>query len=352
MSAEILDSRASVDRLDPQGLLERIEGLPDQCEAAWEQAQALSLPQTHRDDRDVLILGMGGSGIAGSFLQSLATPQGSKPVHVARGYDVPAWVGQNTLVVACSHSGNTEETLSAFRQVIEARASLVVITTGGEIGKIAADASATVFTYQSDGEPRSAIGHQLMALLRIGEQAGLVDSQAGAVSEAVNLMREQRSQLGFDSPLDRNPAKQLAVRLHGNLPVVVGAGLLDVAAYRWKTQINENADSWAMHETLPELDHNSIVGFGLPDVPNLHVVFLRHADLHPRLLLRYAPTAEALEAEGVAHETVDVEGESNLAQVLTAIYYGDFVSYYLGLMNDIEPSAVKPIDTLKEKLGE
>ena len=350
MSLGVLDDGASLERLDPQGILARIESLPEQCEDAWRHAGDLRLPETHADAQDVVLLGMGGSAISGDILRSLATLTARKPVQVVRGYDIPASVGESTLVVACSHSGNTEETLSAFQQAVDAGAKTFVITTGGEIAQAADRAGAPVFRYEYEGEPRSSTGHQLMALLALGERAGLLEPQEQAVSEAVTLMKRQRANLGFDSPRDQNPAKQLAERLQWRLPVIVGADVLDVAAYRWKTQINENSKSWALHETLPELDHNSIVGFGKPDVSRLHVVFLRHAALHPRLLLRYEATGEALDDAGVSHETVEAQGTSALAQVMTAIYFGDLTSYYLALLNGVQPATVVPIDTLKAKL--
>ena len=348
---EILDDRATVERLDPQGLLAQIEGLPEQCEEGWRRAAALELPETHLATSGVILLGMGGSAIAGDILRHLSARTGSKPARVVRGYDLPNAVGGNTLVVACSHSGNTEETLSAFRQAVDKGAKTYAVCTGGNLKQLADDAGAPSFIYEFDGQPRSAIGHQLMALLALGERAGLVTSQKAAVAETVGLTKQQRSGLGFDVPFDKNPAKQLASRLHGKLPVIIGAGVLEPAVYRWKTQINENADSWAIHEALPELDHNSIVGFGLPDVSRLHAVFVRHASLHPRLLLRYEATAEALDDAGVSHETVDASGVSDLAQTMTAVYLGDFTSYYLGLLNGVNPSAVAPIDRLKARLA-
>ena len=191
-----------------------------------------------------------------------------------------------------------------------------------------------------------------MALLALGERAGLLDRQGPAVAEAVALLQEQRGRIGFAVPAERNPAKQLAGRLHGRLPAVIGADVLTEAAYRWKTQLNENSKCWALCEQLPELDHNTIVGFGLPEevVSRLHVVFLWHPALHPRLLLRYEATAEALTEAGVSHERVEALGTSSLAQVLSAIYLGDLVSYYLALLNGVDPSPVAAIDRLKEKL--
>ena len=350
----LLDDAATVERLDAHGLLGRIEGLPDDCEAAWQRGRDLELPAGYAGARDVVLPGMGGSAIAADILRSLAAAGSRKPVHVVRGYDLPAFVDDASLVVACSHSGDTEETLSAYEQALALGARTAVVTTGGRLRELAAARGAPALVYQYDGGPRSAIGHQLMALLAIGERVGLLEAQDGAVAEAVALMREQRRELGFALPAARNPAKQLAARLAGKLPVVVGAGALAVAAYRWKTQFNENSKIWALYEELSELDHNTIVGFGLPDrlVPHLHVVFLGHPALHPRLLLRYDATGDALSDAGVTHERVDARGTSPLAQVLTAIYLGDFVSYYLALLNGVEPSPVAPIEKLKGKLAD
>ena len=348
-----LDDRATVERLDPQGLLARIEALPEQCEEAWRRASTVDLPAGYEDARDVVVLGMGGSAIAGDILRSLATLSGRKPTSVARGYDLPSFVGEETLVIACSHSGNTEETLSAFQQATATGARIIVVTTGGRIQELAEQQNALTIVYQYDGEPRSALGCQLMLLLAIGERAGLLEPQETSVAEAIALMREQRGRIGFTTPGESNAAKQLAGRLYGRLPVFIGAGVLATAAYRWKTQLNENSKSWALTEELPELNHNSIAGFGLPKeaVAQLHVVFLHHPALHPRLLLRYEATAEALANAGVSNEQVEVGGSSALAQMLSATYTGDLMSYYLALLNEVEPSPVAALDDMKRKLA-
>jgi glucose/mannose-6-phosphate isomerase len=350
---EILNEQATVERLDPHGLLGRIEALPEQCEQAWRRAADFRLTPEYSEAREVVVLGMGGSAIAGDILRSLASVYGWKPVHVARGYDAPSFIGEGALVVACSQSGNTEETLSAFRQALSAGARLVVLTTGGSLRKLAQEHDVPVLLYEYDGEPRSGLGNQLMALLALSERVGLLPEQGASVAEAIAVMRELRPQLRFSSPTESNPAKQVAGRLHRRLPVVIGAGVLSEAAYRWKTQINENSKCWAVREELPELNHNSIAGFGLSEeaISRLHVVLLWHGALHPRLLLRYEATAEALAEAGVSHERLEVQGTSPLAQVLSAVYVGDFVSYYLALLNGMEPSPVEALDRLKARLA-
>ncbi|MGB2695079.1 MAG: bifunctional phosphoglucose/phosphomannose isomerase [Dehalococcoidia bacterium] len=350
----VLDDRATVERLDPEALLGRIQGLPEQCDEAWRRAEAFELPGAYASAREVVVLGMGGSAIAADILRVLSLKTGRKQISVVRGYELPPFVDGETLVVACSHSGNTEETVSAFEQALSAGAQTLVVTTGGRIEALARALDVPTFVYEFAGEPRSALGHQLMALLSLGGRIGLVEAQAAAVAETLTQLRGQRGRISFDVPLERNFAKQVASRLVDRLPVIVGAGVLTEAAHRWKTQLNENSKSWALHEELPELNHNTIVGFGLPRelVERMHVVFLYHASLHERVRLRYEITEEALAEAGVSHERVVAQGESALAQVLTSIYFGDLTSYYLALLYGESPAPVKSLDHVKARLSE
>ena len=166
-------------------------------------------------------------------------------------------------------------------------------------------------------------------------------------------MREAGATIGRESPEAGNQAKQLAQRLAGRLPVIVGAEALAPVAYRWRTQINENAKSWAITDELPEMNHNAPEGFGLPQriVPLLHAVFLRHASVHPRIRTRVDATADEMRRCGVSNEIVDIAGEQPLTQMLSAIYLGDYVSYYLGLLNGVEPSPVPRLVALKDLLA-
>jgi glucose/mannose-6-phosphate isomerase len=350
----ILDDEAARRRIDSSGLLERIMALPEQCEAARRQAREFQCSDGATTARSVVVLGMGGSAIAGDVLRSLSSRDGSKPLAVVRGYEVPSFVGPETLVVACSHSGNTEETVAAFEAALQKKAQTAVITTGGRLAEIAAASALPAFVYSYEGQPRCALGFQLMALLALGERAGLLGPQDAAVDETLELMRAQCDRLAFEVPSLRNDAKQLARRLHERAPVIVGAGVLADAAHRWKTQMNENAKSWAFWDELPEIDHNSVVGFGLPAelTRQLHVVFLLSEKLDRREEVRYEATAEELLRAGVSQERIDVPGATPLAQTLSAIYLGDFVSYYLALLNNMDPTPIDPITRVKARLAE
>lgn len=349
-----LDSADTYLRLDPAGLYGRIAALPSQIGEAWRAARAVELPPEYREVERVVVLGMGGSGIGGGLLRALALDLGAaRPVDVVRGYTLPAYVDDRSLVLASSNSGNTEEVVSTLQQAVRAHAKCVAITTGGRLLAIARDHQLPALTFAWDGEPRSALGWSFASLLAVCGRMGLVPLLEQELVDALTRMRSLAEAIGRDIPEARNPAKQLARRLAGKLPVFVGAEALAPVAYRWRTQVNENAKSWAIADELPEMNHNAPLGYGTPAalVPLLHVVLLRHAAMHARTLIRIEATLEQMRAAGLSVEAVDVRGPSTLAQMLWAIQLGDFVSYYLGLLNGVDPSEVKALDWIKARLA-
>jgi glucose/mannose-6-phosphate isomerase len=296
---------------------------------------------------------MGGSAIGGDMLKALVSRRARASVTVVRGYDLPAFVDEKTLVVACSHSGETEEVLAAFSKPPSGPAKKAVITGGGPLAALAREREIPAFIYSYQGEPRSALGYSLMPLLSIAEQTGLLKDPEGDITEATERMADLGQQIDSMVITESNPAKQLAQHLVDRIPVVYGAEHLVPVTRRWKTQFNETSKVWAFHEELPEANHNSIVGYVLPRemASRIRVVFLFHPGLHPRLLLRYEGSQEALESAGVDHDVVEVSGSSSLSQVMTGVLYGDYVSYYLAILNGVSPSPTRAIDSLKKRLA-
>jgi glucose/mannose-6-phosphate isomerase len=348
-----LDDPATYQRLDPQNMRATIRELPRQCRDAWQEAQAFELPAGYGDVDRVLILGMGGSAIAGDLLRALAALESPIPIFGHRRYDLPLLVDGRTLLIASSYSGNTEETLSAFQAALSASGGKkLVITTGGQLLATARANGIPAFVFRYESTPRAALGYSLMPLLAIAGKLGIIEEKSADVAEAIAVMEELLCRIGEDVPLAENPAKQLAARLHGRLPVIYGAGLLTDVARRWKTGLNETSEMWAFFEELPEADHNAIVGYGLPaDIAKAaFVVFLRAPSLHPRVLLRYEYTRRALAEAGVECETVEALGSSPLAQILSTVFFGDHVGLYLAILNGVEPTPTAVIAGLKDWL--
>jgi glucose/mannose-6-phosphate isomerase len=352
MPASVLDARDTYERLDPRGLYGRIAGLPEQIAEAWAAASALALPASYRDVDRVVVLGMGGSGIGGSLMQALAVDIGARtPVSVVRGYTLPAWVDARTLVLASSNSGNTEETVTALRAAIAAGACCAVIATGGAAGDLAKEHALPwlAFAWKASRARRSAGAPRRCS--RSAAPGPAAGPRAGLRPRSMRCAAAE--QVARDVPEASNAAKQLARRLAGKLPVFIGAQALAPVAYRWRTQVNENAKSWAIAEELPEMNHNAPLGYGAPKdlLPLLRAVILRHAAMHPRIRLRVEATLEQLTAAGVGVEAVDVPGPSLLAQVLWAIELGDFTSYYMGLLHGVDPSHMRALESLKAYLA-
>jgi len=349
-----LDNWALFHETDPDDMLGRIAELPQQCRDAWANVQDLELPPEYRRISNVVILGMGGSAIGGDLLRALAEPECALPIMINRDYTVPAFVNAETLVIASSYSGNTEETLAAFEEANKKGAALLAITTDGRLARWARESGVPLLTFDYKSQPRAALGYSLVSLIGIVQKLGFIDDKTADLEEAIAVMKALQKEIRETVPTAENPAKQLAKRLYGHLPVIYGAGFLAEVAHRWKTQFNENSKGWSFFEALPELNHNAVVGYQFPEelAEKVVVVMLTSSLDHPRHKVRFQVTQEILAKQGVSYETVEAQGESPLAQMLSAIFFGDYVSYYLAMLYEVDPTPVKVIDYLKERLAQ
>ncbi|MEA1959176.1 MAG: bifunctional phosphoglucose/phosphomannose isomerase [Chloroflexota bacterium] len=348
-----LDELKVYGKLDPTNMYERIADLPQQCWQAWRSAINIPLPPEFSEVDKVVILGMGGSAIGGDLMRSLVHNNDKIQIIVQRDYHLPRMVDERTLVIASSYSGNTEETISAFSQAIDLPCRKFVITTGGRLSDMAAHNSVPLFSFGYNAEPRAALGYSLFALLAFMQTIGFISAGALDIEETMGLLESFAKKLDREIPIDKNPGKQLALKLHEHLVVIYGAGILSRVADRWKAQINENSKAWAFAEYFPELNHNSVVGYKNPAwlAEKTFIVMLRSPDLHPHVLKRYDITGELLDQANVPHMTFDAKGKSPLSQIMSLIFFGDYVSYYLALLNEVDPSQVESIDYLKKKLS-
>ncbi len=349
-----LDDPSLFHEFDPDDMLGHIRALPDQVEVAWELAQEYPLPPEPDRISRIVVVGMGGSAIGGELVSALVADEFRMPIVSVRGYELPAFAaGPETLVISCSHSGNTEETLTASAMALERETQLVAITTGGKLAAFAREHGLPLWTYDYRSQPRAALGYGMTLIL------GLISRLGGAslrsqVTEAVAVMRGNLPALDADSPSGQNPAKQMALALVGKLPVVYGAGIMGPVAHRWKTQLNENSKSWAEFEVMPELNHNAVVGISHPEWigDRVTVVMLRSKYDSPRIARRFDLTEQLLRNAGIEVYHIDGIGEGRLAQMMSALHYGDFVSFYLAMAYEVDPTPVEPIAWLKARLAE
>lgn len=340
--------------LDKSGMRLQIRGLPEQCLDAWEKASKFNLPSDYSDVNKVIILGMGGSAIGGDLLKALTGTLSNPLVLVHRDYNLPEYVDEKTLVIASSYSGNTEETLSGFAQALKRDCKRLVISTGGKLTSIARENGVPVFVIKHVSPPRAALGYSLLPLLAIMQNLGFVSDKSLEVKNMVKCLQNLSESWQENVPVEKNQAKQVAVKLDGKVAIIYGAGILSDAARRWKTQINENSKAWAFFEILPELNHNAVLGYRYPAgiVNKIFVLLLRCQSLNPRTLIRYKVTSELLDQNRISYQVLDSEGTGPLEHIMSLIYLGDWVSYYLAILNGVDPTPIPEIDLLKKRLAE
>lgn len=348
-----LDDLAIYQKLDTANMLGQLYGLPQQCLTAWKNALAFKLPADYQNINKVVILGMGGSAIGGDLLRSFITPMSKTIIVVIRDYELPSYVDEKTLVIASSYSGNTEETITTFSKSLKLNCKKLVLTTGGKLQEMADTAGIPVFHIEHVSPPRAALGFSFMPLLAFFRNLGLLEGIVVDIDIMVGHLKKLLENWQESIPTNMNLAKKIAQSLFGKIVVIYGAGSVAEVAHRWKTQINENSKTWAFYEILPELNHNSVVGYNFPGdlLQYLAVIFLRTYNLNPRILIRYQVTAELLQQNNINFQMVDSSGENDLSHLMSLVYLGDWISYYLAILYQIDPTPVPAIDYLKARLG-
>lgn len=346
-----LDEPDTYTRLDPSGLRDRIAGLADQCQRAWQEVQAFHLPASYGNARTIALLGVGGSAIGGDLIAGLAALDNGPQVTTCRSPHLPGWVGPDTLALVSSYSGNTEETLAMYRQAREKGAHLVALTSGGELARLARQDGTPCFTISYDGEPRSALGYSFVAPLALLCGLGLVPDKSSDLRNATRIVQDLAIGLGPDTPHAQNQAKDIAAMLQNRLPVLYGAGFLSGVARRWKTQLNENSKVWSFWEELPEASHNSIEAARLHQTVGgqVSVILLHSYFLPPRTTDRFQAVEGLLVREGIPYRQLDGAGESPLSHLLSTVLLGDYASYYLAMLNGRDPSPLPVIEGLKQQ---
>lgn len=353
-TGRVLEDPTAIRRRDPGAMLDKIGRFADQMEVAWQLSRALDLPERHRAASAVAVLGMGGSAACGDLVRAIFSDRLRVPIVSVRDYELPAWVSDSTLVAAVSHSGATEETLAALATALERRCPVVAITTGGPLGDVAARVDLPRLVYPSETPPRASLGYTMMALAGLLERAGMLPLADEEVAAGADAARSVGRACAVEVATDANLAKQIAWSLLDRLPIVEGAGFLGAVARRWKTQLNENSNSSASAEELPEATHNTVVGYDQPDTLRDHhyVVFLDGSGDNPRNRRRSLLSGEMLDAVGTAHQKVLFDQAGRFAQACAAIALGDYVSFYLAMLYGVDPSATPALTVVKETLAE
>ncbi len=342
----------AIKNLDVSDMLKLLGDFPEQnAEARRLQA---SPPLARKVAvKNVVFCGLGGSAIAGDLLCAAFSQKIKVPAVVCRDYHLPPWTGPETLVVALSYSGNTEETLSAWHEARRAKAVTASITSGGKLGELTAGENLPLVTIPAGQPPRTALGYLFWTAALCLESAGIMAISDAEQDEILGALRDVASGCQPSREASVNPARQLAAALRGTVPVIYSGGFLSAVAVRWKCQLEENSKHFAVTGQMPEMNHNEVVGWANPEeaLKKMAPVFLRDPADEPQVRKRFAITADLLKPRRFSCE-VSGTATGSLARLFSLLVFGDWVSYYLALENMVDPTPVERITLLKKRLAD
>lgn len=325
-----------------------IESFTVQLTDALKIGQAVDLQRPGSDIRNVLISGMGGSGIGANLVQSLTFGRIPIPVSVCKGYNIPQFVGPHTLFIACSYSGNTEETLASIQKAMLKRAHVICITSGGKMLEIAKEYNLLYIQVPPGSpSPRAMIGYSITSLLFALYHSNLIG--AAFIKETENAVEY----IDRGAKAIRAEAELIAKKLKGKLPIIYCDGRLEAMAVRFQNQINENSKQLAHVNTFPEMNHNEIVGWMFPEnlLKQSQVIYLYSDHDHDRVEKRMEICRGIIEKKSTHIIDIVAEGASLLEQYYYLIHLTDWISYYLAKENQIDPDPVDVITYLKDELS-
>jgi len=343
--------------LDKYNMLDILLGLPKQCREAIDIARRFKAPAGYKvaSFDKIIFTGLGGSAIGGDIIKTYLSARIDKPITVNRNYDVPAFVDNKTLAFVSSYSGDTEETISAYNQIKKKRAKIIVITAGGKLKKLAENDKIPHILIPSGIPPRTAVGYMSIIPLVALSKMKFIKSEAAALEESINVLENLRDDILNPSlPAPSNVAKAIARKLYNRFVIVYGAeNFLSAVATRWRQELEENAKILCLAGVFPEMNHNEITGW--EDVRHISkdfsVIFLRDKDEHPRVSRRIEISSGLIGRRAENIIEVASRGRSLLARTFSLIYIGTFVSFYLAILNSVDPTPVNNVTYLKKQLA-
>lgn len=346
----ILDDLEKIKNIDRSDMLSFCVNAPEHYGNAAELAKKMKIDYPR--PQGIIVAGMGGSSIGGELLKDWCRERASVPIEICRDYQLPSFANKNTLVFAVSYSGETEETLSCLLDAIRKKCMTVCISSGGTLREIAQKLSFPNLLVPVGMAPRATLPYLFMPMPSILEKLGLVSDVSIQYSETIRILREISTENSPEQPLKNNFSKSLASNLLGTVPAIYGFRLYRAVAQRLKTQFNENSKNLAKWEFFPELNHNEIVGWEVAQefAKFFSVIFIRDAAESIEIRSRIEATKELIEQDKLRFYEIWSKGKSDIAKMVSLICTGDFMSVYLALLRRVDPTPVKAIAVLKDRL--
>jgi len=352
----ILDNLEEIRKIDESNVLGSVEGLADQCLHAWEEVEKVNVPDIYKNINSLVMAGMGGSGLAARVIDSLFTKTLKVPLVQVHGYDLPGFVDSKTLVVCSSYSGNTEETLSTFRQSVNKKAKILTIFSGGKLEKLSKKHNIPFYKiypkYNPSNQPRMAIGYSIVGQLALAAKAGILKLKKEQIENLVEAMKNIQGKCHVLKPAAQNPAKKMAKVFEDKIINLVAAEHLTGAIHVFKNQINENAKAFAVRFDIPELNHHLMEGLKDPDANkrDLLFFFVQSQLYREKNQKRMTITQDVVEKNQVKTFLWQAEAKDKLSQVFELIQFGAYINFYLAMLYGTNPAPIKWVDYFKQQL--
>jgi len=353
----ILDDLDYIHSIDKSNMLRVIEAFPEQLLEALSAVEQSKIRKINgRKINNIVIAAVGGSAIQGDLIRNWIEDRMAIPMEICRDSTLPSYADRRTLVIAASYSGNTQETLSQVVEAYERRCKVFSVTSGGQLARISKRLGVPTVKVQSGLVPRAALPHLLTSTAHILWRSGLIKSIQGEIKLASRQLSEKRRDIRTENPLQNNRAKQFAVDLLGKFPVIYSSARVSGVARRVKNQFNENSKVPSKFELLPEAVHNEIEGWKRLNVAEeagipFSIVFIRDTEESKSERIRFEEMKKILNEAGFSEvKEVLLEGETKLGRLLSGVYFGDFVSFYLAVARGFDPTPIKSIEKLKKRI--
>lgn len=351
------DSIDQIKKIDPEGVYNSLLQLSDQCTDAWNEATKVDIPSDYKDVDNIVLCGMGGSGLGARVIESVFFDKLTKPITRVNGYHLPNFVNEKSLVVCSSYSGSTEETLENVDEAIKKRAKWMAIGTGGDL--IEKSKSAGVPYYQINpiknpsNQPRMAIGYSIVGQLALLNKTGLISITEEEISDATQIMREIVEINKAEVEAIKNAAKTLSLELKNKIVVLISGEHLVGATHVFNNQINENSKNFSADYTIPELNHHLMEGLSHPEdnEKNIHVLFINSNLYSDKITKRFEVTKEVIGKNSILYSNFTADSSTRLSQVFEVIQFGAFVNFYLAIAYGQNPSPIPWVDYFKERLS-
>jgi glucose/mannose-6-phosphate isomerase len=345
-------TETTVQRYDLSNMRTLLMDFPQQIDDAVRIGKSARIQMKQSSIKNIIVTGLGGSAIGGDILRSYVSNELAIPFIINRNYTLPEFVDKESLVIVSSYSGSTEETIAAHLDAKKRKAAVICISTGGETERLARKFKQPFIKIPKGYPPRAALGYSFFVPLVVLAKMKLLRPQEKEINETIRLMKKKA--VVYTSLNAHNPAYELAKQLYNKLPIIYSpSDALDAVNVRWRGQLAENAKVLAFGHVLPEMNHNELVGWKVLQrhMHDMAVVFLRDKGEHPRVQMRMQITKSIVSEFASRVVEASSEGNSLLARIFSLVQLGDWTSYYLALLNGIDPTPVRIIDYLKWELG-